>query len=61
MNRIEELRKKQKMSKTELAKRAGVSRTIIWGLESGKQKVTTTATLRKIAEALDASVSDIFF
>ena len=44
----------------ELAKKAGVSRTIISGLESGTINVTTTKTLKKIAEALGKNVSDIF-
>ena len=49
-----------KMSQEELAKKSGVSRTTISGLESGNIKVTTTETLQKIARALDKKVSDIF-
>lgn len=49
------------MSQESLAKKAGVSRTIISGLESGNIKETSTKTLRKIARALEKNVSDIFF
>ena len=59
--RIEEIRKEKKMSQQELADKAGVSRTIISGLEGDEIKVTTTKTLEKIANALEVKVSDIFF
>ena len=58
--RVKEEREKKGMTQEELAKKAGVSRTIISGLESGTIKVTTTKTLKKIAEALGKNVSDIF-
>lgn len=58
--RIKEIREKEKMSQVELSKKAGVSRTIISGLESGAITVTTTETLSKIATALGKKVSDIF-
>lgn len=60
-NMIREIRKRKKISQEELAERSGVSRTIISGLESGRQEVTTTATLKKIADALEYSVKEIFF
>lgn len=59
--KIKEKRELLKMSQIELAKKAGVSRTIISGLESGSIKVTTTETLLKIATALKCSVKEIFF
>lgn len=58
--RVKEEREKKGMTQEELAKKAGVSRTIISGLESGTINVTTTKTLKKIAEALGKNVSDIF-
>lgn len=58
--KIRECRIKLKMSQEELAEKAKVSRSIISGLESGKVKVTTTETLRKIAAALGMKVSEIF-
>lgn len=60
-NMIKEIRKRKKISQEELAEKSGVSRTIISGLESGRQEVTTTATLKKIADALEYSVKEIFF
>lgn len=59
--RIKERRQQIGMLQEELAEQAGVSRTIISGLESGANTVTTTGTLVKIAEALKCDVSDIFF
>lgn len=59
--KIKECRNEIKMSQEELAKKAGVSRTIISGLENGTITVTTTETLLKIANALNRKVSDIFF
>ena len=58
--KIKEFRERKKMSQVELSDKSGVSRTIISGLESGSITVTTTETLKKIASALDAKVSDIF-
>lgn len=59
--KIKERREKLKMSQVELSQKSKVSRTIISGLENGTIKVTTTETLLKIAEALNAKISDIFF
>lgn len=59
--RIKEQREKTGMTQAQLAEKSNVSRTIISGLESGTITVTTTETLSKIANALDKSVSDIFF
>ena len=60
-NRIKEFRQQKRMTQEELAKKSKVSRAIISGLESGRTKVTTTGTLSKIAEALEKTVSEIFF
>lgn len=59
--RIKQEREKKKMSQDELANKAGVSRAIISGLESGRITVTKTDTLIKISSALGKKVSDIFF
>lgn len=61
MYKIKEFREELKMSQEELARKSGVSRTIISGLETGTISVTTTKTLLAIAEALGKKVSDIFF
>lgn len=58
--KLREMRKKREMSQEDLSKAANVSRQTIVNLESGELVNTTTATLRKLAEALDCSVSDIF-
>ena len=60
MFRLKELRKERNMSQIELAQKSGVSRGIITRLESGDEYVTTTTTLRKLAEALDVPVSLLF-
>lgn len=59
--KIKEFRNEIKMSQDELAKKSGVSRTIISGLESGTLTTTTTDTLLKIAKALNRKVAEIFF
>lgn len=59
--KIKEIREAKRMSQTELSEKAGVSRTIIWALETDPCAVTTTKTLGKIADALGASISEIFF
>ena len=59
--KIREFRNEIKMSQDELAKKSGVSRTIISGLESCTLTTTTTDTLLKIAKALNRKVAEIFF
>lgn len=58
--RIKTLREQQKMTQEELAKRSGVSRATICGLENAEMTVAKTGTLIKLAEALGCRVSDIF-
>ena len=58
--KIKDARAELKMSQEELAKKAGVSRQTISGLESGACTVTTTDTLIKIAhDALWPSIRTI--
>lgn len=59
--RIKEKREALKMTQEELAFKSGVSRGTICALESGTEKNATTATLIKIAKALDTTVEQIFF
>jgi len=59
--KIKEVRESINMSQEELAEKSKVSRTTISGLESGRVNVTTTDTLKKIADALGKKISDIFF
>ena len=60
-NKITEARKKKCISQEELAKKSGVSRSTISGLESGRITITTTDTLKKIADDLGEKIGDIFF
>ncbi len=57
--KIKEYRKKSGVSQQQLSEKAGVSRTIISGLESGRIQNTTTDTIQKIAKALGIEVSKI--
>ncbi|MBQ8730108.1 MAG: helix-turn-helix transcriptional regulator [Lachnospiraceae bacterium] len=57
---VKQVRIDANMSQTELAKKSNVSRGIISGLENGTITVTSTETLRKLADALGKKVSDIF-
>lgn len=57
--KIKEYRKKSGVSQQQLSEKAGVSRTIISGLESGRIKNTTADTIQKIAKALGIEVSKI--
>lgn len=59
--KIRQYREDKHMSQEELAEKSGVSRGIISALETGKATVTTNLTMKKIAQALDKSVSEIFF
>lgn len=59
--KIKEIREEIGMTQQQLSERSGVARSIINGLETGRTKTTTTATLRKIATALNKKVDDIFF
>ena len=59
--KIREIREAKGMSQEALAEKAGISRTIIWNLETNPDAVTTTKTLKSIADALDTTVDKIFF
>lgn len=59
--KIREIREAKGMSQEALAEKAGISRTVIWNLETNPDAVTTTKTLKSIADALDTTVDKIFF
>lgn len=59
--KIKEMREEQNMTQEELASKSGVSRTTIWALENNANKMASTKTLLKIAQALGKSVDQIFF
>lgn len=47
------------LSQEELARRAGLNRTYVWGLEAGRRNITIT-NAGKIAGALEIKVSELF-
>jgi transcriptional regulator with XRE-family HTH domain len=55
-----EIREQQRLTQDELAKKSGVSRSIIFGLETGRTKTTTTKTLFRIADVINVSINDLF-
>ena len=58
--RIKEKRLEKKMSQEELSKASGVSRTTISNIESGVDKIVLSSTLKKLADALDCTVDQLF-
>lgn len=60
-NKVKAIRESQHLTQQELARRSGISRATISGLECETLAVTTTETLIKIADALGKKVSEIFF
>lgn len=59
-NNLAVIRTEKGLTQGELAKKAGVSRTIINQLETGAREVTTSKTMLKISRALDIPIADIF-
>lgn len=60
-NRLKQFREEKGWSQTKLAEESGISRVTINSLENGKVQVAKTDTLTKIADALDHTVSEVFF
>lgn len=60
-NKLKEMRFKRMLSVSELARRSGVSRTIIWKIETKPDNNTSEKTMMALAKALDMPVTDIFF
>lgn len=59
-NNLATIRAEKGLTQGELAKKAGISRTIINQLETGAREVTTSKTMLKIARALETPIADIF-
>ncbi len=59
--KIKEVREEKRMTQEELAKKSGISRTTISGLENGTMRFPSSKTLLSIAKALDTSLDQIFF
>lgn len=58
-NRIKYLRKQMGLSQEKLALKAGIDRTYLAGIESGKRNATIIS-LNKIVEALELSMEEFF-
>lgn len=59
MNVITQLRKKQNLTQTDLAKRVGMDRSYLNKIEQGKL-IPSLKLLRNIAEELNAPIRDFF-
>lgn len=59
-NRVKELREVKGITQEDLARKAGVARTVISQLETESRKAITSETMLKLAEALEKPVKDIF-
>lgn len=57
--RVQELRKKRNLSQEQLADMSGVHRTYI-GMVERAEKNITLRNIKKIAEALDVNIKDLF-
>ena len=59
-NRVKELREEAGLTQDELAKKSGISRTMISQLETEQKSDCKVSTLFAIAEVLNKPVSEIF-
>lgn len=59
--KIKQYREEAGMTQEQLAKKSKVSRALIAGLESGAILETSTASLKKLAGALEKELKEIFF
>lgn len=59
--KIRQYRELNNMTQEDLAKKSGISRVTLSGLENGTIDVTTNVTMEKIAKALNVKVSELFF
>ena len=58
---IKPIRKKKNLTLYELSKRTGISRTYLRNLENNKQFNPTMFILKKISEALEVEIKDLFY
>jgi transcriptional regulator with XRE-family HTH domain len=57
--RLRRLRERGRLSQAELARRAGVARQLVWGLEQALRPRPAVATLDKLAEALGVTTAQL--
>ena len=59
MSKLKELRLQKGWSQDKLAQKSGISRVTIALLESGKQTITKSSTIIKLAEALEVEPQEL--
>jgi transcriptional regulator with XRE-family HTH domain len=59
--KLKECREKKHMSQEELSEKSGISRQTISAIENNSEKCVTSRTLKKLAQALDMTIGDLFF
>lgn len=59
--KLKEAREEAKMTQQQLSEKSGVSRVTIVSLENGTSNNVTIGTLKKLADALDKTINQIFF
>lgn len=57
--RIREIRMSKGMTQTDLAKKAEITRATLWRLETGEDYDPSVNTLKRIADALNVTLSDL--
>lgn len=57
--RIREIRMSKGMTQTDLAKKAEITRVTLWRLETGEDYDPSVNTLKRIADALNVTLSDL--
>ena len=61
MKNLERIRVRKGMTQTELAEKTGISRQTINSLENNPGKSCSSATMLKIAQALEVTIDELFF
>lgn len=59
--KVKQYREELGLSQEELARKSGISRTVISGLENDTIKSTTNTTMEKICNVLNKTVIEVFF
>lgn len=57
--KVRELRRKERMSLDELARKAGISKSYLWQLEKGRSKRPSADILYKLASSLGTTIADL--
>ncbi len=60
-NKVAEYRKKLGLTQEKLAQKADISRPYISEIETGTQEVISNVIMKKIADALNKTVQEVFF